>query len=114
MNSYAMKLICFHLGYSDIQNFTRLDVEESVINPSIEPILNNLSDVQQLEIVGDVDIHNPVQKSSFPFRLRTHQSGETREPVNDFRVATGTGSGNFYGNLVSFRAFGMISQSRMI
>ena len=65
MNSYAMKLICFHLGYSDIQNFTRLNVEESVINPSIEPILNNLSDVQQLEIVGDVDTHNPEQNIFF-------------------------------------------------
>ena len=65
MNSYAMKLIGFHLGYSDIQNLILSDVEESVINPFIEPILNNLSDVQQLEIVGDLDIHNPEQKVFF-------------------------------------------------
>jgi hypothetical protein len=53
------KLIGFHLGYSDLQKITRLDVEESVINPSIEQMLSNLSDVQQLELVGDVDLHNP-------------------------------------------------------
>jgi hypothetical protein len=65
MNSYAMKIIGFHLGYSDIQNLILSDVEESVINPSIEPMLTNLSDVQQLEIVGDVDLHNPEQKVFF-------------------------------------------------
>jgi hypothetical protein len=65
MNSYAMKLICFHLGYSDIQNLILSDLEESVINPSLEPILNNLSDSQQLEIVGDIDIHQPEQKVFF-------------------------------------------------
>jgi len=65
MNSYAMKIICFHLGYSDIQNLILSDLEESVINPSLEPMLNNLSDSQQLEIVGDIDIHQPEQKVFF-------------------------------------------------
>jgi hypothetical protein len=65
MNSYAMKLIGFHLGYSDIQNLILSEVEESLINPSLEPMLNKLSDVQQLEIIGDVDIHNPEQNISF-------------------------------------------------
>ena len=65
MNSDAMKIICFHLGYSDIQNLSLSDLEESVINPSLEPMLNNLSDSQQLEIVGDIDIHQPEQKVFF-------------------------------------------------
>ena len=65
MNSYAMKIICFHLGYSDIQNLILSELEESVINPSLEPMLNNLSDSQQLEIVGDIDIHQPEQKVFF-------------------------------------------------
>lgn len=65
MNSYAMKIIGFHLGYSDIQNLILSDVEESVINPSIESMLTNLSDVQQLEIVGDVDLNAPEQKVFF-------------------------------------------------
>jgi hypothetical protein len=65
MNSYAMKIIGFHLGYSDIQNLILSDVEESVINPSIESMLTNLSDVQQLETVGDVELHDPEQKVFF-------------------------------------------------
>ena len=65
MNSYAMKIIGFHLGYSDIQNLILSELEESVINPSLEPMLNNLSDSQQLEIVGDIDIHQPEQKVFF-------------------------------------------------
>jgi hypothetical protein len=60
-----MKFIDFHLGYSNIQNFTRSELLESIINPSIEPMLNNLSDVQELEIVGDVDVHNPDQNVTF-------------------------------------------------
>ena len=65
MNSYAMKIICFHLGYSDIQNLILSDLEESVINPFIEPMLNNLSDVQKIEIVGDIDINQSEQKVFF-------------------------------------------------
>ncbi len=81
-----MKFIAFHLGYGNIQDFTRVELHESAIDSNIEQMLNKLSDVQKLKIIGNVDISNPSQNVLFHDRSIATKNSVLGSCMGEFKT----------------------------